>query len=143
MSIELKIPEVGESVREVQIGRWLKHEGDSVAQDENVVELETDKASMELPAPAAGVLGQILKQEGEMVVVGDVIGYVENGDQTTGKKSEPAAATQKPQPETPARQSSAKSPKKAESPTTNDKPIAKKEKEAEPTAAKSSKQDSD
>ena len=51
MSIELKIPEVGESVREVQIGRWLKHEGDTVAQDENVVELETDKASMELPAP--------------------------------------------------------------------------------------------
>src|SRR6476661_8921504 len=53
MSIELKIPEVGESVREVQIGRWLKREGDTVALDENVVELETDKASMELPAPAA------------------------------------------------------------------------------------------
>ena len=53
MSIELKIPEVGESVREVQIGRWLKHEGDAVALDENVVELETDKASMELAAPAA------------------------------------------------------------------------------------------
>ena len=51
MTIELKIPEVGESVREVQIGRWLKQEGDSVAQDENVVELETDKASMELAAP--------------------------------------------------------------------------------------------
>ena len=56
MTIELKIPEVGESVREVQIGRWLKQEGDSVAQDENVVELETDKASMELAAPSAGVM---------------------------------------------------------------------------------------
>src|SRR5712675_696850 len=78
MSIELKIPEVGESVREVQIGRWLKHEGDTVAQDENVVELETDKASMELPAPAAGVLGQILKKEGDMVAVGEVIGYLES-----------------------------------------------------------------
>ncbi len=77
MSIELKIPEVGESVREVQIGRWLKREGDTVALDENVVELETDKASMELAAPAAGVLGQILKKEGDMVTVGDVIGYVE------------------------------------------------------------------
>src|SRR5215212_7004102 len=77
MSIELKIPEVGESVREVQIGRWLKHEGDTVALDENVVELETDKASMELPAPAAGVLAQILKQEGDMVAVGDVIAYLE------------------------------------------------------------------
>ena len=77
MTIELKIPEVGESVREVQIGRWLKQEGDSVAQDENVVELETDKASMELAAPSAGVIGQILKREGDMVAVGDVIGYVE------------------------------------------------------------------
>ena len=83
MSIELKIPEVGESVREVQIGRWLKREGDSVAQDENVVELETDKASMELPAPAAGVLGQILKHEGETVAVGDVIGYLETDANTS------------------------------------------------------------
>src|SRR5881392_767138 len=89
MSIELKIPEVGESVREVQIGRWLKREGDAVSLDENVVELETDKASMELPAPAAGVLGQILKREGERVAVGDVIGYVENGDQVSAAK--PAA----------------------------------------------------
>ena len=78
MSIELKIPEVGESVREVQIGRWLKHEGDTVAQDENVVELETDKASMELPAPAAGVLGQILKNEGDTVAVGEVIALPRN-----------------------------------------------------------------
>ncbi|HEX3600753.1 MAG TPA: 2-oxoglutarate dehydrogenase complex dihydrolipoyllysine-residue succinyltransferase [Lacipirellulaceae bacterium] len=92
MSIELKIPEVGESVHEVQIGRWLKREGDAVALDENVVELETDKASMELPAPAAGVLGRILKREGEMVVVGDVIGYLENGDAGKAKKPEPTAA---------------------------------------------------
>src|SRR3954462_12451188 len=89
MSIELKIPEVGESVREVQIGRWLKHEGDAVALDENVVELETDKASMELPAPAAGVLGKILKQEGDTVSVGDVIGYLEK-DGATAKKPAPA-----------------------------------------------------
>src|SRR3954452_5935575 len=85
MSIELKIPEVGESVREVQIGRWLKREGESVAQDENVVELETDKASMELPAPSAGTLGQILKHEGDTVAVGDVIGYLESD----GKPTEP------------------------------------------------------
>ncbi|HEX4414487.1 MAG TPA: 2-oxoglutarate dehydrogenase complex dihydrolipoyllysine-residue succinyltransferase [Lacipirellulaceae bacterium] len=91
MSIELKIPEVGESVREVQIGRWLKREGDVVALDENVVELETDKASMELPAPAAGVLGKILKREGDMVTVGDVIGYVENGDAAKTNTPAPAA----------------------------------------------------
>jgi 2-oxoglutarate dehydrogenase E2 component (dihydrolipoamide succinyltransferase) len=90
MSIELKIPEVGESVREVQIGRWLKQEGDAVALDENVVELETDKASMELAAPAAGVLGRVLKKEGDMVAVGDVIGYVEEQGGASGTKSEPA-----------------------------------------------------
>jgi 2-oxoglutarate dehydrogenase E2 component (dihydrolipoamide succinyltransferase) len=90
MSIELKIPEVGESVREVQIGRWLKQEGDAVALDENVVELETDKASMELAAPAAGVIGKILKKEGDMVAVGDVIGYVEEQAGAPAKKAEPA-----------------------------------------------------
>src|SRR6188474_1517076 len=102
MSIELKVPDVGESVHEVQIGRWLKREGDAVALDENVVELETDKASMELPAPAAGVLGKILKREGELVTVGDVIGYLENGDQAKPKDaaptSAPAAATHSPAP---------------------------------------------
>src|SRR6478752_5721496 len=98
MSIELKIPEVGESVHEVQIGRWLKREGDAVALDENVVELETDKASMELPAPAAGILGKILKREGERITVGDVGGYPENGDGEKAKKPEPALATPKQQP---------------------------------------------
>jgi 2-oxoglutarate dehydrogenase E2 component (dihydrolipoamide succinyltransferase) len=129
MSIELKIPEVGESVREVQIGRWLKHEGDTVAQDENVVELETDKASMELPAPAAGVLGQILKHEGEMVAVGDVIGHLE----TDGKANAPAVAEKEP---------AAKEEKRTERPAPK---AAKKElerkkedekKEEEPAAAK-------
>src|SRR4051812_31521151 len=90
MSIELKIPEVGESVREVQIGRWLKHEGDAVAQDENVVELETDKASMELPAPAAGVLGQILKKEGDTVAVGDIIGYLDPSPNPDGEAASAA-----------------------------------------------------
>src|SRR5262249_38693655 len=90
MSIELKIPEVGESVREVQIGRWLKQEGDAVALDENVVELETDKASMELAAPSAGVIGKILKKEGDMVAVGDVIGYVEEQGSASATKSESA-----------------------------------------------------
>src|SRR5207344_407262 len=81
------------SVREVQIGRWLKHEGDAVAQDENVVELETDKASMELPAPSAGVLGQILKQEGEIVAVGDVIGYLEPSPTKSPNDGAVASAT--------------------------------------------------
>src|SRR3954470_1112868 len=115
MSIELKIPEVGESVREVQIGRWLKHEGDAVALDENVVELETDKASMELPAPAAGVLGKILKREGDMVAIGDVIGYLEaDGKANSKHPAKGSAATKPKEPEValkPAAVSEAEAPK--------------------------------
>jgi 2-oxoglutarate dehydrogenase E2 component (dihydrolipoamide succinyltransferase) len=128
MSIELKIPEVGESVHEVQIGRWLKREGDAVAQDENVVELETDKASMELPAPAAGVLGQILKREGEMVVVGDVIGYLENGDQAKTKQPDPAKV---PKSELAATNEAPAVEAKKEQPVANDKSADKK---AEPAS---------
>jgi 2-oxoglutarate dehydrogenase E2 component (dihydrolipoamide succinyltransferase) len=80
MPIELKIPAVGESVQEVQIGRWLKKPGDSVEEDQSVVELETDKASLEVPAPRSGVLEKILKQEGETVSVGEVIGYIQEGN---------------------------------------------------------------
>lgn len=82
MSIELKIPDVGESIQEVQIDKWLKQEGDAVEEDEDVVQLETDKASMELAAPAAGVIAKIVKQEGESVSVGEVIALI---DETDGK----------------------------------------------------------
>jgi 2-oxoglutarate dehydrogenase E2 component (dihydrolipoamide succinyltransferase) len=75
--LELKIPNVGESIQEVQIGQWLKQEGDHVAHDEAVVELETDKASMEIPAPIDGVISKIVKHDGETVAVGDVIAYLE------------------------------------------------------------------
>lgn len=98
MAHELKVPAVGESVQEVQIGQWLKKEGEWIAQDENVVEIETDKASVELPAPVAGVLSKIVKQEGEGAQVGDVIGYLEPSDEPpdesdakqTKRKSAPA-----------------------------------------------------
>ncbi len=73
MAVELKIPEAGESITEVQIGRWLKREGDFVRQDEPLVEIETDKASMELPAPASGALARLLKKPGEMARVGETI----------------------------------------------------------------------
>jgi 2-oxoglutarate dehydrogenase E2 component (dihydrolipoamide succinyltransferase) len=77
MAVELKVPEVGESVTEVEIGEWLKAPGDAVRQDEPVVSLETDKATVELPAPASGVMGKILKQRGDRARVGEVIGYLE------------------------------------------------------------------
>jgi len=89
MSIELRIPSVGESVQEVQVGKWLKREGDRVELDEEIVELETDKASVELPSPATGVLVEILKKQGATVAVGDVIARIDesNGEVDGGKAS--------------------------------------------------------
>ena len=105
MSIELKIPALGESIQEVQIGRWLKREGESVAEDENVVELETDKASMELPAPAQGVLSKILKHEGNSVAIGETIAVFDqdggSGEKTKQQKPEEPNTT-KTSPEVPA-----------------------------------------
>jgi 2-oxoglutarate dehydrogenase E2 component (dihydrolipoamide succinyltransferase) len=77
MPIELKVPEVGESITEVLIGTWKKSEGAVVAVDDAIVEIESDKATVELPAPAAGTIVQILKGNGEKAVVGEVIGYLE------------------------------------------------------------------
>jgi 2-oxoglutarate dehydrogenase E2 component (dihydrolipoamide succinyltransferase) len=84
MAIELKIPSVGESVTEVEIGQWLKSEGDAVARDENVVMLESEKATVELPAPADGTLSKIVKRTGEKAEVGDVIAYFEPGKKPPG-----------------------------------------------------------
>lgn len=77
MTVELRVPSAGESITEVQIGQWLKGEGDRVERDEAVVEIETDKASMELPSPASGVLSKQLKPAGEIVPVGAVIALIE------------------------------------------------------------------
>jgi 2-oxoglutarate dehydrogenase E2 component (dihydrolipoamide succinyltransferase) len=73
----LKVPSVGESVTEIEIGQWLKAEGDSVNKDENIVALESEKATVELPAPASGTLSRIVKRKGEKALVGEVIAYLE------------------------------------------------------------------
>jgi 2-oxoglutarate dehydrogenase E2 component (dihydrolipoamide succinyltransferase) len=77
MALELKVPAVGESITEVEIGDWLVEVGAWVAEDEPVVVIESDKASMELPAPAGAVLTEILKKTGETAAVGEVIGRME------------------------------------------------------------------
>jgi 2-oxoglutarate dehydrogenase E2 component (dihydrolipoamide succinyltransferase) len=96
MSIEIRVPSVGESIKEVQIGRWLKKPGDKVTRDENLVEIETDKASVELPSPASGVIGSIVKRDGDLVAVGDVIAtIIESGEAATSTAvapSKPVAA---------------------------------------------------
>ena len=85
MSIELKVPPVGESVTEVQIGEWLKPEGSQIAKDENLVTLESEKATLELPAPSGGVLIQVLKKRGETAAVGEIIARIEPGATATPK----------------------------------------------------------
>lgn len=77
MAVELKVPAVGESITEVQIGQWLKGEGQHAEKDENLVEIETDKATVEISAPISGTITQVLKRSGEAAVVGEVIGYME------------------------------------------------------------------
>src|SRR5258705_5273604 len=76
MAFEVRIPPLGESVTEGVIARWAKRDGEPVAKDEILLELETDKASLEIPAEEGGVL-HIVKQEGETVQVGDVVARIE------------------------------------------------------------------
>lgn len=99
MAIELKVPEVGESITEVMIGTWKKGVGEQVAADDSVVEIESDKATVELPAPSAGVISQILKQAGEQATVGEVIGYLEVIGAGTSEPVAPAAPSTLPQPQ--------------------------------------------
>ena len=77
MAIELKIPEVGESITEVELGAWLKKDGDAVRKDEILVTLESEKATVELPAPESGTLARILKQKGAVAKVGEIAGAVQ------------------------------------------------------------------
>ncbi|TGK42694.1 2-oxoglutarate dehydrogenase complex dihydrolipoyllysine-residue succinyltransferase [Leptospira andrefontaineae] len=90
MSIEIKVPEMGESITEATIANWVKKEGERVEQDEVLVELETDKVTMEVPAPSAGVLQKINKKPGETVKIKEVIGII---DPSASAKSTPTSST--------------------------------------------------
>ena len=100
MELELKVPSVGESIQMVQISEWLKSPGDQLAVDEPVVILETDKATVEVPAPSAGILKEQKKAVGEEAQIGDVLAIIEVEAQAppsspeTPEQSEPASATQ-------------------------------------------------
>ncbi len=76
MANEIRVPTLGESVTEATIGQWFKKPGDAVKADEPLVELETDKVTVEVPAPASGVMGEIVANEGETVEVGALLGTV-------------------------------------------------------------------
>ncbi len=103
MAVELKVPSAGESITEVQIGEWLKKEGDTVRRDEILVVIETDKVTVELPAPESGTLTKILVGAGKDAAVGDVIGYLEPGAPVeTGASAAPAKSGSPADPPPPA-----------------------------------------
>ena len=89
MSEKITVPTLGESVTEATVSRWLKSQGDKVIADEPVVELETDKVNVEVPAPSNGVLGSIAVKEGETVNVGSLLGTISNSStQNINQKNE-------------------------------------------------------
>ena len=95
---EIRVPTLGESVTEATIGRWFKKAGDEVKVDEPLVEIETDKVTIEVPAPTAGVLSDIAAKDGETVAVGALLGEIKPG---TGASPAPAKAAPSPAPKPP------------------------------------------
>src|SRR3954468_8967137 len=116
---EIRVPTLGESVTEATIGKWFKKPGEAVAVDEPLVELETDKVTIEVPAPAAGVLSDIAAKDGETVAVGALLGQIKERaaapvakgpgaplgrpDQKTSTTTPINAAEEEPQPRVPPR----------------------------------------
>ncbi len=97
MATEIRVPTLGESVSEATIGTWYKKAGDAVTADEPIVELETDKVTLEVPAPASGVLSKIVAQEGDTVEVDALLGQIAEGEGAA-----PAPAAEAPKDEAPA-----------------------------------------
>jgi 2-oxoglutarate dehydrogenase E2 component (dihydrolipoamide succinyltransferase) len=102
MSIEIKVPTLGESVAEATVARWFKKPGEAVKQDEPLCELETDKVSVEVPSPAAGVLGAIAAAEGATVAPGGVLGTISEGAGLATAAPAAAPVAQASQPAKPA-----------------------------------------
>jgi len=93
MTIEIKVPALGESITEATVGQWFKKPGEAVKADEPLVELETEKVTVEVPAPAAGVLADIKVVQGATVGIGSVLGLLNEG---TAAAAQPAAAQPPP-----------------------------------------------
>jgi len=94
---EIRVPTLGESVTEATIGKWFKKAGDVVAVDEPLVELETDKVTIEVPAPAAGVLTDVAVKDGDTVAVGALLGAIKEGAGGAAAKSPAKPAEAAPQ----------------------------------------------
>ena len=130
MTLEIKVPTLGELVTEATVGQWLKKEGDAVARDEPLVELETDKVTLEVPAPAAGRLEKISVKDGETVGVGALLGVISEGE--AGKAAPIQAGPETTQPRADAKKGDGQQPPPA-APTPSK---AKSEMPPAPSAAK-------
>ncbi len=117
---EIRVPTLGESVSEATIGKWFKKPGDAVRKDEPLVELETDKVTLEVNAPEAGVLGEITAKEGETVGVNALLGQITAG----GAGAAAAAPAAAPKAETPKAEAPKAAPPKAEAPAATAMPPA-------------------
>ncbi|HXZ21655.1 MAG TPA: 2-oxoglutarate dehydrogenase complex dihydrolipoyllysine-residue succinyltransferase, partial [Pseudolabrys sp.] len=93
---DIRVPTLGESVTEATVGKWFKQPGDAVAVDEPLVELETDKVTLEVPAPAAGVLSGIAAKNGDTVAVGALLGQIKEGAGAASKAAPPPKAPEPP-----------------------------------------------
>jgi 2-oxoglutarate dehydrogenase E2 component (dihydrolipoamide succinyltransferase) len=103
MAVEIKVPAMGESVTEATVARWFKKEGEAVKRDEPLVELETDKVTVEVPSPADGAIESIAVKEGATVGVGALLGAIAEGKTGAGKAAEkPQAKPEAPKPAAPA-----------------------------------------
>jgi len=120
---EIRVPTLGESVTEATIGRWFKKPGDEIKVDEPLVELETDKVTIEVPAPTAGVLTGIAAKDGETVAVGALLGEIKPGTGTPAAATPAKASPQPPKPAAPAPAAPAAAPSPTKTPPA-DAPLA-------------------
>src|SRR5437879_3664199 len=122
---EIRVPTLGESVTEATIGRWFKKAGEAVAVDEPLVELETDKVTIEVPAPAAGVLAEIAAKDGDTVAPGALLGQIKEGaGAATGKPAAATPSTRAPSPKAPPPAKPAPPPAAPKAPPADDAPLA-------------------
>jgi len=122
MSVEIKVPQLGESITEATVATWFKKKGDAVRRDEPLVELETDKVTMEVFAPASGILSDVLFEEGADVAVGAVLGKVEEGEE--GEDAPPPAAEKATPKDEKAESKAEPKPTKQDAPPASGKPDA-------------------
>src|SRR5947207_8598014 len=94
MQVEVKVPQLSESVSEATLVSWRKKAGEAVKRDENLIDIETDKVVLELPAPADGVLAKIIKNDGESVTSGEVIAVLDTDAKVTASSAAPTAEKQ-------------------------------------------------